>query len=166
MPSPETPPPAFAALRVRLEEIDDLEAAQRVLGWDQETMMPPAGAAARGEVLATLSRLGHERLVDDELLALLRELEPWARARPLEDDGAAIVRVVGRDVDRARRVPPELTAQLARAGSDALPVWKQARDDDDFAAFAPHLERNLELRRRLAACFPEAEHPYDALMDF
>src|SRR4051812_1543860 len=166
MPSPETPPPAFAALRVRVEEIDDLDAAQRVLGWDQETMMPPGGAAARGEVLATLSRLGHERLVDDELLALLRELESWARERPREDDGAAIVRVVRRDVDRARRVPPELTAQLARASSDALPVWKQAREDDDFPAFAPHLERNLELRRRLAACFPEAEHPYDALMDF
>jgi carboxypeptidase Taq len=166
MASPDGAPPAFASLRERLGELVDLEAALHVLGWDQETMMPPGGAAARGEALATLSRMAHERLVDDGLLALLQELAPWASKLPREDDGATIVRVVARDVDRARRVPPELTAEISRASSEALGVWKQAREEDDFAAFAPMLERNLELRRRLAACFPEAEHPYDALLDF
>ena len=28
-----------------------------------------------------------------------------------------------------------------------------------------YLERNIELRRRYSACFPEAEHPYDPLLD-
>ena len=38
-------------------EIRDLESAQQLLEWDQETTMPPAGAAARGRVLATLASL-------------------------------------------------------------------------------------------------------------
>jgi carboxypeptidase Taq len=31
--------------------------------------------------------------------------------------------------------------------------------------FEPHLRRNVELRRCYIACFPEAERPYDALLD-
>ena len=29
----------------------------------------------------------------------------------------------------------------------------------------PYLERNIELRRRYGACFPEADHVYDPLLD-
>jgi carboxypeptidase Taq len=75
------------------------------------------------------------------------------------------VRVTRRDFDKARRVPGELVAELARAGVAARGVWLQARETNDFAAFAPYLERNIELRRRYSACFPEAEHPYDPLLD-
>jgi carboxypeptidase Taq len=40
----------------------------------------------------------------------------------------------------------------------------EARRTSDFALFLPHLERNVELRRRYAACF-EVDEPYDALLD-
>jgi Zn-dependent M32 family carboxypeptidase len=45
-----------AELLARLHEVDDLEMAGAVLGWDQATYMPPGGAAARGRQLATLGR--------------------------------------------------------------------------------------------------------------
>ena len=51
-----------------------------------ETMMPPGGAEPRGEVLATLTRLAHERTTDDGLLELLDELDPWAERELPEDD--------------------------------------------------------------------------------
>jgi carboxypeptidase Taq len=165
MPSPERRPEPLAELRARLAELDDLQHAARLLGWDQQTMMPREGAAARGEALGTIERLAHERLTDPAVGALLDELTPATATRPAEDDGAAIVPVVRRDHDRARRVPPELTAEIARAGSEALGVWVEARRRSDFALFRPALERNVELRRRLAACFEDVEHPYDALLD-
>ena len=165
MPSPDGAPAAFGALRERLAELSDLGAALHLVGWDQETMMPPAGAAARGEALATLNRITHDRLLDDGLFARLEELEPWAAALAADDDARAIVRVARRDAERARRVPSELAGRISLAGSEAMDVWKRARRDGDFAAFAPYLQRNLELRRELAACFPDAEHPYDALLD-
>jgi carboxypeptidase Taq len=56
-------------------------------------------------------------------------------------------------------------AEMARAGVAAREVWLHARDSADFPRFAPYLERNVELRRRYSACFPEAEHPYDPLLD-
>ena len=140
----------------RLGELTDLGHAGHVLAWDQQVMMPAAGGAARGEALATLSRLHHDRLVAPELGALL-------------DDAAAaepqIVRAVRRDHDVARRVPGTLTAAMSLAGSEGYAAWLQAREDNAFAAFEPALRRNIELVRRYSACFPEAEHPYDPLLD-
>ena len=142
-----------------LAEIADLERMAMLLAWDQEVCMPPAGAEARGELRATLGRLAHERFTDERVGALLET------AVPREEVEADIVRVARRDFDKARRVPGELVAEMARAGVAARTIWLQARETNDFHLFAPYLEHNLELRRRYSACFPEAEHPYDPLVD-
>ena len=139
-----------------LGEIADLDHAGQLLAWDQQVMMPPAGAPARGEAMATISRMHHDRLVAPELGALL---DAAAQTEP------RIARAVRRDHDVARRVPGELTAEMSRAGSDGYAAWLQAREVNDYATFEPALRRNIELARRYAACFPEAEHPYDPLLD-
>jgi len=143
-------------LSERLGELADLSHAGQLMAWDQQVMMPAAGAPARGEALATISRLHHDRLVAPELGALL---DAAAAAEPL------IARAVRRDHDVARRVPGELTSAMSLAGSDGYAAWLQAREDNDFATFEPALRRNIELARRYAECFPEAAHPYDPLLD-
>jgi carboxypeptidase Taq len=143
----------------RLAEIADLEHVAMLMAWDQEVCMPPAGGAARGEVRATVGRLAHERFTDERVGELLEV------AAPRDELEADIVRVARRDFDKARRVPGELVAEMARAGVAARGVWLHAREAGDFAPFAPALQRNIELRRRYSACFPEAEHPYDPLLD-
>ena len=65
---------AFQRLKVLVGEIYDLERAGFLLAWDQETMLPRAGAHARAEHRATVGRAAHERLVSDELARLLEEL--------------------------------------------------------------------------------------------
>ncbi len=45
----------YVELKSRLAEIHDLTKAQMILGWDQQTKMPPKGAAVRAEQLATLA---------------------------------------------------------------------------------------------------------------
>jgi carboxypeptidase Taq len=143
-------------LRERLGELSDLSHAGHVLSWDQQVMMPAAGGPARGHVLGTIHRMHHERLVAAELGALLAAAA---------DDEPLIARAVRRDHEVARRVPGELAEEMTRAGSDGYAAWLQAREDNDFAGFEPALRRNIELARRYAACFPEAEHPYDPLLD-
>ncbi len=146
-------------LRERLAEITDLERVGMLLAWDQEVVMPPAGAEARGELRATVGRLAHERFTDERVGELLET------AAPRDEVEADVVRVARRDYDKARRVPGELVAALARAGVAARGAWLQARENGDFAPFVPYLERNIELRRRYGACFPEADHVYDPLLD-
>ena len=117
-----------------------------------------AGARAQ---LATLERLTHERATADEIGGWLDELEGDGELDELDRD---IVRLARRDWDAPRRVPADLAAELAQAAAEGQDVWQTARAADDFAAFAPALRRNLELARAYAACFDDAEHPYDALL--
>ena len=47
-------------LEKRLGKITDLERISRLLSWDQQTMMPPAGSDHRADHLATLRRIAHK----------------------------------------------------------------------------------------------------------
>jgi carboxypeptidase Taq len=155
-------------LRERLGEISDLGRARALLAWDERTKMPRAGIEPRAEQLATLARIRHERLISDELGRLLDAAGAELDSQPYDSDEASLVRVARRGWEKARRVPPDLRAEITRVSSLSEHVWEEARANSDFAAFLPHLERNVELRRRYADCFDgfdDFEHEYDPLLD-
>jgi carboxypeptidase Taq len=153
----------LATLRALLAEARDLDRAAQVLEWDQQTYMPAAGAPARAEQVATLRRLAHERYTAPEVGRLLAELGRDGALGDYDSDAASLVRVNRREHDRKRRVPAELVAEIARAGSLALAAWEEARAASDYGRFRPHLERMVQLKRRWAECFGPGE-PYDALL--
>jgi carboxypeptidase Taq len=152
-------------LRQRLAEIADLTDATHILEWDQQTMMPERGAAARAEALATLRSVGHQRFISAEIGALLDAAAEALNGDDPDGDDAALVRVIRRRWEKARRVPIELAAERARAASLGQEAWRHARADSDFAAFAPYLEHNLELARRYVECFDGFDCAYDVLLD-
>jgi carboxypeptidase Taq len=151
---------ALTELRERLAEIADLNAAGGLLGWDQQTMMPERAAPQRAEQLGTLGKLLHERFTDDAIGRLLEAAQP----EPDSTD-AALVRVTRRDWEKARRVPSQLAAELARAGALGHAAWVDARERSDFAAFLPFLRHNVELKLRYVECFEGYDDPYDVLLD-
>ena len=61
-------------LKARLAETYDIWNAASVLNWDQETYMPEGGAEARGEALATLEKIAHEKFTEDAIGKLLEDL--------------------------------------------------------------------------------------------
>jgi carboxypeptidase Taq len=155
---------AIDSLRQAVGEISDLGRARALLAWDERTQMPPKGAAVRAEQLATLTRIRHTRLASDELGRLLDRAAAELDGADRESLEASLVRVTRRDWEKARRVPAELRAEIARVTSIAEHVWAEARRENDFATLLPHLERVIELERRYLECF-EVEHPYDPLLD-
>ena len=161
---------AIDELRDRLGEIHDLSRAASLLAWDERTMMPAGGAEARAETLATLAGVRHEMFIEDEIGRLIDQArsEIDGDPEPGESIDADLVRVVARDWEKARRVPSELRAELARASSIAENAWVEAKRNSDFEALLPHLRENVELTRRYADCFdgfPGFTHVYDALLD-
>ncbi|HEX6703011.1 MAG TPA: carboxypeptidase M32 [Gaiellaceae bacterium] len=156
---------SLARLKEILGTIHDLERLGSLAAWDQETMMPPQGAEGRADQRATLVRLSHELLVSHELGRLLEEVRPYEETLPHDSDDASVIRVTRRDHEKARRVPPELRAELSRSGSLGLGAWLEARARRDFDVLLPYLERQLELRRRYIECFEPREDDYDVLLD-
>jgi carboxypeptidase Taq len=155
----------FDDLLRRLGEISDVEHAQYLLGWDQETKMPPLGAPARAEQLATLSRLGHELATAPELGELLEELRELEEGSAPESFEASVIRVAGRDYEKKRRVPSDLRAEMTRAASVGYTAWLEARAAVDFEILRPNLERRLALTHDYVACYAPYDDPYDVLLD-
>jgi carboxypeptidase Taq len=62
------------------------------------------------------------------------------------------------------RVPSSLVAELSKARAEAQQAWRQARRNDDFSQFAPHLERLVELSVEKAEAIGYEDEPYDALL--
>ncbi len=134
---------AYEDLLGRVVEVWSLTKIGALLLWDQRTLMPPGGAAARAEQSSVVTRVAHEKFVSDEIGRLLEELRPYEDALEYDSDEASLVRWVRREYEKLRRVPPELHAEMTRAASQAYPVWDRARQNDDFGSFLPHLRRNV-----------------------
>ncbi|MFZ6020543.1 MAG: carboxypeptidase M32 [Chloroflexota bacterium] len=152
-------------LKEKMATIWDLSMIGALMGWDQQTYMPPKGAEERGEQMATLSRLVHEMATSDEVGKLLDELVPYAQTLDPDSDDARLIKLVKREYDKQTRVPAEKVAEYARVTTMAQGAWVQARSESNFALFQPHLEKIVELRREYASYFAPYDHVYDPLLD-
>jgi carboxypeptidase Taq len=152
-------------LKERLGQVTHLNHAAALLNWDQTTYMPPGGAAARGEQLATLTGIAHEMSVSDELGELLQNAAKEVANLPRESDDASLVRVAKKDYEDNRKLPPSLVAEVARHGAAAYGVWAQAREQNDFGTFAPYLEKTIDYSRQIAELLGYEDQLYDALLD-
>lgn len=152
-------------LKQRLTEAYDLNMVNALLNWDQSTYMPPGGAEARGRQMALIGRLAHQKATDEEIGTLLEELQPYAESLPADSDDAALIRVTQRNYEQLVRVPNTLIGEILAHAAASYDTWIKARPANDFAAVQPYLERNLELSRQLANCFPGYQHIADPLID-
>ena len=155
-------------LRKRLGQLSDIGHAASLAHWDQQTMMPPRGGDARAESLATLARISHEMFVDDETGRLVEDAAGELNGADPDSDDARLVAVVRRQWEKARRVPTDLAADMAKAASIGQEAWVSARAESNFAGFAPYLERNVELAQRYVACHEGVtgfDSAYDVLLD-
>ncbi|TMC97475.1 MAG: carboxypeptidase M32 [Chloroflexi bacterium] len=156
---------AMKRLKAILAEVTDIQRAGAVLDWDQETYMPPGGIQNRADQASTLSEVAHRRFTSDEVGLLIEEAETAVSNEPFDSDDASIVRVTRRDYELDRKLPPELVAEIAHAGSAARPHWQRARKEAKFEIFAPYLQRAMELNQRMAEALGYEKRPYDALLN-
>ena len=154
-------PDAYEALLDRVRRWNTVGSAAGVLGWDQQVMMPEGGTPARSKQLSTLSSIRHDMVTDDETGALLTELAD----ADLTGERAAVVREIRRDYERADAVPVELVEEISETSSEALQAWEAAKADDNFEAFAPHLEKHVELQREYAEHIDPDRDPYEVLFE-
>jgi len=149
----------YEALKSRLEDINAIHAAIAMMDWDQQTYMPRGGAGARAEHLGILSRMLHEMFTADETKKLLD------KAKADDEEQAAMLRVVKRDLDLATKIPTALVAEKSRLAAIAHEEWVKARAENDFQSFAPTLEHMFDFARQEAEYLGYKEHIYDALLD-
>ncbi len=151
-------------LAARFARIATIGEAQAMLDWDAAAVMPPGGAAARGEQLAVLAGLAHALLTAPETADDLAAAEAAPPAGAWERANLRRMRHVH---TRASALPPDLVEARARANSACEKRWREARRSSDFALVRAPLAEVLRLTREAAAALAPAlgRSPYDALMD-
>ena len=157
---------AFAQLHQHLHQTRLLGSISSALYYDQNTVMPAAGAAWRGEQLALLAGQLHERQSSAEYAELVAaaESELDAETSPERRRNLQLLRL---ELERQRCLDPALVSALAKAKSRGNAVWQDARKQNDFSAFAPALQELITLRRQqasqLAAAEPVPRSPWEIL---
>ena len=131
------------------------------LGWDQETVMPRGAGPQRAEESEALEHVLHARRTDPRVGDWLTAID----AASLGPVAQANVRHIQRRFDRTSRVPVKLAGEIARVTSSSQRIWADARAENDFKAFAPVLEKVVELKRHEAEALAIGGDPYDALLD-
>jgi len=157
----------FTELKDHLARIEDLKGALRLMGWDQQTYMPPGAAQTRADQYATITGMAHKLQTDETMGRLLEELNTWAIDLDYDSDEASIIRYNWREYQKLVKIPSEKMAAFTAASAMAYEIWKEARQKDDFSHFQPHLERLLDLQLEFTEFLNEnSTNPYDLLIGF
>jgi carboxypeptidase Taq len=150
------------SLRAQIAELRHLDQTIALLDWDEETMLPPAARAERGEQLATLEGIRHGLLVSDRLGDLVEEVAAQSKGNDRLGREIELIRRLRR---QALALPEALVRQFANAKSQSLGAWEEARAKDHYEIFAPAFDRLLALLVERAQALAEGGEPYDALLD-
>lgn len=142
-----------------------LASCVEVLGWDEETYLPPAGVAHRAEQQALLAGLLHDRATNPRLGELLATIE---ESDLIADPGSAQavnVRELRRLYNRATRLPRSLVEELARITSVAQREWVTAYEKSNWSLFQPWVEKIVKLKRAEAAALRPGADLYETMLD-
>lgn len=139
----------------------NLYSIRSLLYWDQQVLMPGGGAGARANQIAALEKVCHGMLTDGKFKDGLEKAEGSAQ----EDIDKRYLRSARRAYDLAAKLPSRLVEERARATALAVEAWVEAKKNNDFKFFLPHLRTVFDLTREVAEHKGYSEHPYDALID-
>lgn len=158
-----TPDSAYAELFGHLNRIHRLETVAQLVGWDEQVNLPPDSADLRAEQHAVLAETIHAAATHPQLGEWLTILD--AANTSLTDDQRCVVAEARRDFNRATKLPADFVREKAAQSSVGYHAWAKARANDDFASYAPVLEKNLDLAKREAAYLGWGDRAYDYMID-
>ena len=145
------------------ERLSAYRLALSVMGVDANDRAPQEGAAYRGDRRAILTGEYRRLLQDDRMYEIVEAL---SEDDSLDGDTAREVSLVYEELKRGRSVPAELYAEQERALDASRRDWLRAKQENDYAGYAPYLQavidRTGEIYRLRAAGEREI---YDLMLD-
>ena len=137
--------------------------AMSALYLDAGTVAPKNTTAGRNVTMEVLSRVTFELSTDPKRGELIAYLE--ANAGELDASTRRQVEVARKSFDQMSRIPAEEYVAYSVLLNEAQDVWEKAKNDSDFALFAPYLEKIVDFNRKFAGYYNPELAPYDALLN-
>ena len=154
---------AVAALKKHQATMAAYHHALGVMYLDATTAAPSDTWEGRGKTMEIMSQITYDLSSDPKNGELLSYLE--ANLDALDEQTKREVEVLRKGYDQIHRIPAEEYVAYSVVTNDAQAVWTKAKNENDFAAFAPYLEKIVDYNRKFAGYYNADMAPYDALLN-
>ncbi|MBQ3140638.1 MAG: carboxypeptidase M32 [Clostridia bacterium] len=137
--------------------------AMGLIYYDGATVAPSGSAANRGESLAILSQASYELSTGKDTEQLLDAL--WEQREQLDEAHQRMVFLLRKSLTELRKIPMEEYIAYRRLINESEDVWQRAKNQNDYAAFAPYIDRIVETNKRFAGYIKPEMDPYEYCLD-
>ena len=159
----ETVEQAIAALDKHQQTMAAYNHALGVLYHDGSTAAPKDSWQGRSQTMGIMSEITYELSTKPEIAEMLVFLE--ANAEALTPIQQRQVEVLRKGYDQMHKIPAEEYVAYSVLVNDAENIWAKAKNENDFAAFSPYLEKIVSYNRKFAGYYNPEMAPYDALLN-
>ena len=154
---------AIAALKKLEQTQAAYDHVMNVLYLDATTVAPSDSWDGRGKTMEIMSQVTYDLLADPKNGEMLAYLE--AHLDELDEQAKREVEVIRKNYDQIHRIPADEYVAYNVLMNEAQGVWQKAKVTDDFASFAPCLEKIVAFNRKFAGYYNADMAPYDALLN-
>ena len=154
---------AIEKLKSLQQKLSALSHASSVIYLDSSTVAPSDTSEGRGVTLGVLSAMEYEIISNPENPELFDYLD--AHADELDEQSAAELRALKKSYATLSRIPMDEYVEFSVLLNDAQDIWKNAKLNNDFASFAPSLEKIIAFNQKFAGYYNKDMKPYDALLN-
>ena len=134
-----------------------------VLFLDATTVAPKDTWEGRGKTMEIMSQITYDLMASPENGELFDYLADNADA--LDAQTKRELEVLRKNYEQMKKIPADEYVAYSVLLNDAQNVWERAKNEDDFGAFAPYLEKIVEYNRKFAHYYDPDKAPYDALLN-
>ena len=159
----ESVPQALEALSKYQSTMAAYNHALGMLFHDASTAAPADSWEGRGKTMEIMSQITYDLETKPENGELLTFLE--AHLEQLTDVQRRQVEVMRKSYDQMHKIPAEEYVAYSVLMNDAQAVWEKAKNENDFDAFAPYLEKIVAYNIKFAGYYHPEMAPYDALLN-
>lgn len=155
----------YQKLQKYLDKESALLVALALLGWDAETLAPKQAVDHTSKAVGILAGEAYQTIINEEVKALLSQLSLTEEQKTLSDIEQKIVKELKKQYDDMEKIPIEEFQAYQELTAKAPSVWAKAKEQNDFASFAPLLEEVFAYNIRFGQYrSKEGQQPYDVLL--
>lgn len=143
---------AIASLTTYVAKTTHLHWLEAISKWDEAVMMPTKGGFSRGQSLATLSGMIHQRSVSTELAELIAAAKQEDITDPWQQRNIALIE---KTYHKAACLDQDLVEAATQATITAEQAWRSYRADNDWQSFKPILEQSFILHKQIIQAHAE-----------
>lgn len=134
-----------------------------ILSIDESTAAPLGSGEGRSRVMEYFSGKLYELISNPENMELVTFLEQHKSQLSPEENRQ--VELLKKDHQQFSKIPQKDYVAYNVLLSEASGIWRKAKNDNDFSAFAPTLEKIVAYNRKLAEYYNPTVPAYDALLN-